>query len=66
VMEIPSLPPAQRVVPGRRKRYHPLNTLQTQGRMHVQMYARGARAAAGEVVAKTVLADRRGSPWERA
>jgi hypothetical protein len=33
----PIVPPAQEVVPGRHKRYHPLYTLQTQGRMHVQM-----------------------------
>jgi hypothetical protein len=38
------------VVSVRHKRYHPLYTLQTQGRMHVQMRARSARAADGEVL----------------
>jgi hypothetical protein len=46
VMEFPSVSLTSRVVRLRRKRYHPLYTLQTQGRMHVQM-KRGMSAGVG-------------------
>src|SRR6266480_5460120 len=49
-MEVPSTDAAASVVYLRHKRYHPLYTLQTQGRMHVQMEVLSARAGDGEVV----------------
>jgi hypothetical protein len=44
VIWVPFVSLTARVVHLRRKRYHPLYTLQTQGRMHVQMKCPHARA----------------------
>ena len=64
-MEVPSTDAAASVVYLRHKRYHPLYTLQTQGRMHVQMKVLNARAADGEATREPLRINRRSDRRER-
>ena len=57
VIGFPSVLRSSDVVRQRRKRYHPLCSLQTQGQMHVQMKVPSARACNGRPCKEELLAD---------